>query len=267
MHKKESVIDPLFADAFNIVSVLPIEIDTDLLGTFSGDIKRIDTPIDAARKKCLLALEVSSCDLAIASEGSFGPHPTIPFVAGDEEIVVLIDKKNELEIIGRTISTETNFGGEHVVSLNEALEAATRFQFPTHGLIIRDKEGSLENIFTGIQDPVVFEKLIVQKLEVNGSAWIETDMRAMFNPARMKVITEATQNLIAKMKDQCPSCHTPGFAVSNAIKGLPCSMCNLPTQSTLFYTYSCIKCNYTENKKFPHSKEFEEPMYCDFCNP
>jgi hypothetical protein len=45
--------------------------DTDLLGTFTGEIERKLDPIATARQKCLLAMKLSNCDLGVASEGSF----------------------------------------------------------------------------------------------------------------------------------------------------------------------------------------------------
>ena len=59
-------------------------------------------------------MELANCDLAVASEGSFGPHPTIYFVHADDEFLLFIDKKNDLEIIVRELSTVTNFNGSEI---------------------------------------------------------------------------------------------------------------------------------------------------------
>lgn len=61
-----------------------------------------------------MAMELANCDLAVASEGSFGPHPTIYFVHADDEFLLFIDKKNDLEIIVRELSTVTNFNGSEI---------------------------------------------------------------------------------------------------------------------------------------------------------
>lgn len=267
MHGKEQVIAPLLAEAFNITTILPELLNTDVLGTFSGDVMRDGSPLEVARMKCLLAMKETECDLAIASEGSFGAHPTIPFIAGDDELVLLMDRKNGFEIFGRKVSTETNLGGETVMSIEDAKTLALKFGFPQHGLIIRDKEKGVNEVHKGIQDAVKFDNLINRILLAHGSAWIETDMRASFNPTRMEVIKQATQNLISKMKSKCPECETPGFSISKAISGLPCSVCSMPTMSTLSYEYRCSQCEFSKHEYFPHSKTKEEPMYCDFCNP
>jgi hypothetical protein len=41
-------------------------------------------PIATARQKCLLA-KLSNCDLGVASEGSFGSHPSIFIASADDE--------------------------------------------------------------------------------------------------------------------------------------------------------------------------------------
>ncbi|MEN8886169.1 MAG: DUF6671 family protein, partial [Winogradskyella sp.] len=58
-----------------------------------------------------------------------------------------------------------------------------------------------------------------------------------------------------------------GFGVTDLKKGLPCDLCNMPTQSTLSLIYSCVKCKTTKEKFHPNNKTIEDPMYCDFCNP
>jgi hypothetical protein len=78
-HEKEKVITPLLEEALGVVCFIPEGFDTDTLGTFTGEIERKLDPISTARQKCLMAMKVSNCDLGIASEGSFGPHPSLFF--------------------------------------------------------------------------------------------------------------------------------------------------------------------------------------------
>lgn len=104
-------------------------------------------------------------------------------------------------------------------------------------------------------------------ISIYGKAYAETDMRAMFNPTRMKVIEKAAQKLAAKINTLCPQCKTPGFDVTDVRQGLPCEYCNFPTRSTLSHIYSCKKCSYKNEVNYPHGKLTEEPMFCDLCNP
>ena len=266
-HKKERVIAPLVVEALGIKDVFISDFDTDSLGTFSGEISRKEDPITTVRKKCLKAMEFSNCDLAIANEGSFGQHPSFFFSAANEEFIVLIDQKNKLEIIERVISTETNFDAKTITSEEELLAFCENVQFPSHAVILRPAENDYTEIFKGIQD--IHELKEAYKLLVShySTVYIETDMRAHKNPSRMKVIEEATKKLIEKIKSTCPICNRPGYSITEALPGLPCKQCHLPTKSTLSHIYSCIGCGHQQEKKYPHTKTWEDPTYCDFCNP
>jgi hypothetical protein len=266
-HEKERVIAPLVFQALGIKEVLITDFDTDTLGTFSGEIVRTDDPITTVRNKCLKAMELSDSDLAIASEGSFGPHPSFFFCAANEEFIIFIDKKNKLEIIEREISTETNFDAKTIISEEELLAFCEKVQFPSHAVILRPAENDYTEIFKGIQDKAELMEAYYHLLSSYSSVYIETDMRAHMNPSRMKVIEEATKKLIKKILSTCPNCSIPGFGITYAKVGLPCQQCHLPTKSTLSYIYACLACGHQEEKKYPHAKTWEDPMYCDFCNP
>jgi hypothetical protein len=267
MHQKEQVLAPLLKEAFNITAILPKYLDTDILGTFSGEIDRKGTPMEVAKRKCLLAMEETGCDLAIASEGSFGAHPTIPFIAGDDEMVFLMDQKNGVEIFAREISTDTNFKGESISSLDDAKYFAQKIGFPSHAIIIRKEKDEGTGTQKGVGDVFLFESLVKEFLSEHGKVWLETDMRAMHNPTRLTVISKAAETLISKMQCLCPACNAPGFSVTNVLPGLPCSLCLMPTESTLAHEYVCAQCGCMEEKKYPHAKQNEEPLYCSFCNP
>ncbi len=266
-HKKEEVIAPIFSEALGVECIIDLTIDTDSLGTFTGEVERLDDVLETARKKCLMGMKLSNCDMAVASEGSFGPHPTLGFINADDEILMFMDAKNNLEIVVRELSIKTNFNGKEIKSEEELKTFAEQAKFPSHGLILRKAYGDNSEIVKGITNPIIL-KNIFQVFKSNyGSAYVETDMRAMYNPGRMRVIKLAAQKLADKIASFCPQCFTPGFGVINAKPGLPCSSCGFPTRSTLLHEYQCVKCNYTEDKKYPHGKRHEEPTFCDNCNP
>ena len=108
-HQKEQVIGPALQEAFGMEYIVSEKLDTDLLGTFTGEVERVLTPVEAARQKCILALSECDADFAIGSEGSFGPHPTLYFLPADEEILLLVDRKRELEIVVKQVSMKTNY--------------------------------------------------------------------------------------------------------------------------------------------------------------
>ena len=266
-HKKESVIAPLLEEHLGVQCFVPEDFDTDLLGTFSGEIERKDGPIATARKKCLQAMEITNCDLGIASEGSFGPHPTIFMAHADDEFLLFIDKKNNLEIIVRELSLDTNFNAATISSFQNLVDLVKNVGFPEHAVILKITDKEVTSVVKGIQSWELLEESFHTLSASNSQVVAETDMRALYNPTRMKVIENATQKLVEKIKNSCPECHTPGFGVVNTKPGLPCEWCGSSTNSTKSHIYQCQKCNFELEKLFPNDKKTEDPMYCDRCNP
>ncbi len=267
MHRQEEVLKPILEQGLVITAQVAEGLNTDLLGTFSGEVARQADPLTTARKKCELALDLSGCDLALASEGSFGPHPAAFFLPANEEWLLLMDRKNNLEIHARHLSLETNFSGQEFYSIEQLEAFASKVGFPSHGLILRKSKEELDGMLKGITDPSQLRMAALQLLETQGSAYIETDMRAMYNPSRMKVIQETAQLLLQKLNSRCPSCHFPGFSVTSAEPGLPCSLCGTPSSAALAHLLVCNHCEYQERVAFPDGKKTEDPQYCQVCNP
>lgn len=266
-HQKEKVIAPILEKELGLICFVDENYDTDALGTFTGEIERTLDPISTAREKCLKAMEQNDCDLGIASEGSFGPHPSMFFVNADDEFLIFIDKKNKLEIVVRELSTETNFNGKELKTEDELIDFAHSIGFPHHALILRKASHDVSEIHKGITDLAFLKKTFKRLRSKHASVYAETDMRAMYNPTRMKVIQKATEKLLEKIKSGCPQCQTPGFGITEAKKGLACSWCGAPTNSILSYVYQCQHCAYTREEMYPHHKQTEDPIYCDHCNP
>lgn len=266
-HRKEKVIAPILERELGVKCFLTSDLDTDELGTFTGEVDRKEDAIATARKKCLMAMELANCDLAIASEGSFGSHPSIFFAHADDEFLLFLDKKNDLEISARELSLETNFNGSEIKTEKELQEFAANANFPSHGLILRKSKADLGDIVKGITTEEQLNQAFDTLISQYATAYVETDMRAMYNPTRMKVIEKATVKLVDKIKSLCPKCQTPGFGIVDRKEGLPCEQCHFPTRSTISYLYSCQKCNFAKEDQYPNGKQFEDPMYCDFCNP
>ena len=266
-HEKERVIAPILEKELGVKCILAENFDTDELGTFSGEIERKSDPITTVREKCIRGMKLANCDLAVANEGSFGTRPTLGFVNADDEIIMLIDTKNNLEIVVREISINTNFNGKEIKTEQELITFADRVDFPNHGLIIRKNHGDNSEIIKGITNPTILLKTFKAFKSKYGLAYVETDMRAMYNPTRMEVIKIAAQKLADKIVSLCPQCFTPGFGITDVKMGLPCSLCGFPTRSTLSHEYKCVKCQYKEERKYPHKKTTEEPTFCDNCNP
>lgn len=262
-HHKEMVIVPLLSEKLGINCLDPIPIDTDTLGTFSGEIERTLTAYEAALAKCRLAFNLSDAEYAIASEGSFGPHPTLFFAPADEELMVCISRDEKLIVWAKHLTTETNYAQIDNPSNEELTHFLDTIHFPSHKIIFK----STSILEKGIDDKSTLNKLIQAATEKSESFRIETDMRAHCNPTRMMAIKETTEKLIEKLTSLCPSCETPGFSIQEVIKGLPCSQCGLPTESTLKFVKICLHCKHQEEVPYPRGIHEEDPMYCNFCNP
>lgn len=271
MHGKERAIAPILASELGLKIHVPTDFDTDRFGTFTREIERSGTQLEAARKKAMDAIAQTGFNLAIASEGSFAPHPAFPMLPCNRELIVLIDTLNDLEIVGEAISTETNFSHGSVSNFDQAKRFAVKAGFPDHKLIVTVCKDSTnrDDMFKGISD---FEQLreivsIALARSTTGEIHIETDMRAMNNPTRMSAIAQATHDLVKKLKHCCPNCSMPGFTVAEISRGLPCDWCGAPTDVTLAERYQCQKCGFEQEKLYPTGVQVAEPMYCPYCNP
>lgn len=261
------------------------EVDTDLLGTFTGEIERVGTPVETAIKKARLGMSNAGVKLGLANEGSFGPHPYIPFIPGCHEVIVFLDDDLGIEVIESILSASTNFGHIDARSIEEVEDFLVRVKFPSHGLIVRPNKSSgnlvnkMSRIFTGkspeamiqkgIQDRESLEAAILSctELSADGLAHIETDMRAHMNPTRMRVLRTLGIKLARRMRSICPDCQCPGFGITGIEGALPCEECGYPSESHASEIHSCAKCHLTQTHARKDGITRVEAMYCQRCNP
>jgi hypothetical protein len=271
MHRKEQAIAPPLEAALGVHTHVPFPFNTDSFGTFTRDVPRPVDQLATARLKARAALELTGGTLAIASEGSFGPHPQMPWVACDREIVLLLDQQHQLEIVGQVISTDTNYRAQTIHSVEEALAFAHAIGFPEHGLVVMPTaEGSPSNaIAKGLTTESALTEAVTRTLQQSptSTAHLETDMRAHVNPTRMQVIAQATEDLVQKLSQRCPECHCPGFAIAQRHPGLPCAWCRTPTLLTRAVTYRCQRCLCEREEPFPDGQLTADPGNCPYCNP
>lgn len=264
-HRKEQVIAPLLAAELGVKVTVPVEFDSDQFGTFTREVPRPGSQFKTARAKALAALEGSDFSLALASEGAFGPHPAIPWLACDRELVLFIDRQHGLEIAGEALSTDTNYRQQTVTTVAAAREFAEQVGFPSHGLIVGAEAD--QPLAKGMTDGPQLEALVAEQLAQHGQVWLETDMRAMHNPRRQRVIAAATEDLVRKLQQRCPQCAWPGFDVVRREPGLLCAACGLPTQGIRRHIYGCTSCGYEMAQDYPDGRQVIDPGQCAFCNP
>ena len=190
--------------------------------------------LDAARAKIAVGFEYApDARVGIASEGSFGPHPYIPFLAIGRELVLLIDRERGLELTSHFASPETNYGHTVVSDLEAASTFAERSKFPGHGLIVMgwvdEKPAPGFALFKDVVDHAFLEEAVGQVVAKCGAAFIEADMRAHRNPTRMRAIERAASDLVRRFHSTCPTCCHPGFDVTERTR-LPCEWRGLPTR-------------------------------------
>lgn len=269
-HGKEAAIARPLRAALGLRVVVPPGLDTDALGTFSGEVPRVGEPHVVARSKAELGIAESGITCAIASEGSFGPHPTTPFLAATTELLLFIDQESGLLVTEQLSTTETNF--RHVVVRpGDPLEKfLRRARFPHHAVIVRPNAGDQNSaIAKGLQDADAVEQAIARcaAISTDGAARIETDMRAHLNPTRMGVIRRVAFRLARRLATRCPACRLPGFGLSGTESGLPCEDCGAPTDAVLNEVWGCSTCDHRERRPRRDGRSSAYAGHCGFCNP
>lgn len=270
MHRKEQVIAPLLASALGLRLHAAEDFDTDRFGTFTREIERQGTQLEAARAKVAAALErFPDARVAVASEGSFGPDPVAGVLPFGREIVVLADRRTGLELVGHHAGWETNFAHGIAGSLADAHVFARAAGFPSHGLIVMAATARAPDprrfLRKGLTSPQAFEAAVRQRLAADGCVFLETDMRAHLNPTRMQAIARAAADLVRKWRSICPRCARPGFDVVERRDGLPCEACGTPTQLARMLIARCSGCGHEQRR--PAERAFAEQRDCPVCNP
>lgn len=271
MHGKERVIAPILA-SLDIDLQVSEGIDTDALGTFTGERTRQGSGRDAAVAKARLALERSPhVAYGIGSEGSFGPDPLMPFVTAGHEIIALQSRDGALLLIGSDLTTSTNCTEAIVNSADEAVAAAVHFGFPTHAAVVVGIDHGRPTVVLGLTKGIASEYRLREEVERVlqrcGSACIQSDMRAHVNPMRMQAIERAAANLVRRATSRCLRCRHPGYNIVARVPGLPCEDCGEPSEMARALTYACSFCDFTEERPRPDGRTTVDPGQCNVCNP
>ncbi|GAB0120131.1 hypothetical protein Acid7E03_42030 [Acidisoma sp. 7E03] len=223
MHAKERVMAPILLDGLGLHVELACGVDTDRFGTFSREVERQGSQRAAARAKIAAGFErTPGARVGLASEGSFGPHPHVPFFAMGHEIVMMIDRENGLELIGFDTSPHTNFSQGAARHCQDALAFAEGVGFPEHGVIVlgcREGEPAPDAFLRkDLLDREALAAAVREACHQCGTAFLETDMRAHRNPTRMAAIARATRDLVRRFHSRCPACAYPGFDVTERFR-------------------------------------------------
>ncbi|MEI7464115.1 MAG: DUF6671 family protein [Burkholderiales bacterium] len=266
-HGKERVIAPVLEPGLGCVIEHVTGFDTDQLGTFTRDTPRPGTQLDAARRKARKGMELSALPLGLASEGSFGPDPFTGMFPWNVELLVWIDDRLGLEVVGMAQGAARS-GHVQTGDWAEVEAFAAREGFPQHLLVLRPEGPDDLRIHKGIADRERLKAFFdeCQAMARNRQVFVETDLRAFANPSRMQHIEQAAGDLLARLQSACPACDTPGYGVTERQAGLPCADCGLPTTSYRSEVWSCTRCQHRAVK--PRTDcTVAEPRHCARCNP
>ena len=262
-HEKEKVLGPALARIGISLRVFPF--DTDKLGTFSGEVARPAGQRETVLQKARIGMSTSGLAYGIASEGSVGADPKIPFINSDIEAIAWIDDELGFEIVEFYRSIEIVAVQEKVRPDDDLELLLKKSDFPTHALIVRP-ETFPGSVFKGIREYSELEKAIKQVANENeGLAIVESDLRAHMSPSRMRNISRAIEQLARRLETICKDCQTPGFGTVDFLKGANCDLCGeLVHDAIVGKKYGCVKCEYTEEEI---EKSTITAANCPRCNP
>ena len=137
MHGKETVIVPSLRDELGLMVETAAGLDTDALGTFTGEIPRVGSIREAAIAKARLGMAATGLPIGIASEGSYGPHPLIPFVSGGIELMVLVDDMRGIVIAEHLVEDAPAYAHAEVATSQQLEAFLGRIGFPDHAVIVK----------------------------------------------------------------------------------------------------------------------------------
>jgi len=271
MHGKEAVIAPILRDGLGLDVVLAPGLDTDRFGTFTREVVRAGSQMEAARRKAIAGFTcVPEASIAVASEGCFVAHPHMPILPVGIEIVLLVDRESGLEIAGRDESIQTNFSHDVVDGVDEALVFARKAGFPEHGVVVLGSHAGqpVPGLYAckDVRDEATLSQAVARAISLCAQAHVEADMRAHRNPTRMAAIERAARDLVWRFSQRCPRCDHPGFDTVEHIAGLPCGLCGLPTRVAKAHVQRCERCRHSL-VRLAKRGPVAESMHCDSCNP
>lgn len=263
-HDKAQLVTKHFDDIL-AMQVQEVVVDTDVFGTFSGEIERVGTPLETAVKKARVGIETTGNPFAIASEGSVGPDPIFGFINADIETMVFVDDELGIQV-HETIKSNDIVAFTTTTIKNDLEEFLKKADFPNHALIVKPNSG--QGAIKGIRDVVGLKEAIrkSQDLSADGEAIIESDLRAMCSPSRQKNISAVGLKLVQRLAMTCPDCQAPGWGLASYTRGVECSECgDFSADAISREVLGCFKCEYTALGAVINVTL--DPARCMSCNP
>ncbi|NKI71716.1 hypothetical protein GN109_20035 [Collimonas pratensis] len=211
MHGKEAVLAPPLAElGFQVL--LPLDYDTDMLGTFSGDVRRPGTAVEAALEKARRACKATGIPRAISSEGSYRPCQTLFPGARNVELLAFVDMESGQEFVEYMTDLPTRFVKDRVpadFSSPEVQALLSAMGWPeVRALVVPEDPGqgvvAPEWVFKGLADvPSLMEAMRACAAQSSdGRVHLESDLRAHMNPTRMASVARVGERLVQRLRRQ-----------------------------------------------------------------
>lgn len=264
-HEKEQAIAKPFMS--RLLCTLSVhDFDTDQFGTFTGEIARRLSPYETCLLKAKTAAECYGYMLSVASEGSFGPHPAIPFVPSAHELMIFLDREHHWVVSEQLVSQKTNYSMITIDKNTDINAFIERAQFPSHALTLQASTDK-RVLAKGVRDIESLNHYLAIGFKTEKELLLATDMRAMMNPTRMGVLGELADKLALRVATLCIQCEAPGFGFKSTRGCLPCALCGASTSFYQEEVWGCIACEHQEYKIRKDGLVKADPTFCDYCNP
>ena len=267
MHGKERAIAPPFRRVIGAEVVVAPNLDTDELGTFSGEVPRPDALVETALLKAEMVFRGSDVDCALASEGSYGPIDRVPLNPGGVEILAFIDRKRGIRLIETLTTHRTNWRLQRFEAGDpERLLALKGMGFPEFGVFV-GCNSDMSHPVKGLKtvDEVIAAMDREARRSEDGLAVLYSDMRAHRNPTRMKVLRALSWKLARRLATLCPACDAPGFGHIDSRRGLPCEGCGEPTHWIDFEIDGCAACGHAASRPRKDGRRTASRLSCKAC--
>ncbi|HHZ08464.1 MAG TPA: hypothetical protein GX405_06750 [Rhizobiales bacterium] len=265
MHGKAAAIAPPLA-RLGIAVVVPEGLDTDRFGTFTGEVPRAGSMIEAARAKAQAAIAASGLPVGLASEGAYGPHPVLPFLAWGLELLLWLDSRTGQEIVETLADEAPLYGHADATGPGDCDAFLARIGFPATAVVVAPAAEPLRPVAKGIRDRVAL-KSALRAASATGPARVATDMRAHMNPRRMAMIARLAEHLADRLGRTCTACGAPGWGRLRLEPGLPCAWCGGPSVLARGEVHGCTACGVERFVLRPDKLTAADPGCCPACNP
>ena len=267
IHAKELAVAPPFRRLLGAEVVVAPDLDTDSLGTFSGEVPRPDAVVETCLIKAELAFRTLDVDCAVASEGSYGPIDRVPLVPCGVEIMAFIDRKRGVRVVETLATHRTNWRIQRFKAGDPAVPHAIKaLGFPRYGAFVMcntDWDHPVKGLST--VDEVIAAMTREANRAEDGLAALTADMRAHRNPTRMKVVRAISWKLAKRLGQLCPKCQAPGFGHIESRRGLPCEGCGDATHWIDFEVDGCSACGHAAARPRKDGRRTASRLSCRSC--